>query len=157
MKKIQLIIAFISIICSIELALAQQLDKSAATMDIIQGFTDEFDSVERNKKYFSPNLTIYWPGGGSSNLDQFWKNNYSQVKKNAKHEVFDVVIRELDNETFAFFEWQTTIRKNDQNPELVGTVARVPIAYRMVWDNGKIKQWHLYWDNEYLKAQRGVD
>lgn len=157
MKKLLLIIVFISVICSILPTSAQQVDKSAATMDIIQGFTDEFGSVERNKKYFSQDMMLYWPGGGNSNFDQFWKNNYTQVKKYAKHEVFDVVIRELDHETFAFFEWQTTIRKNEQNPELVGTVARVPIAYRMVWDSGKIKQWHFYWDNEFLKAQRGVD
>lgn len=44
-----------------------------------------------------------------------------------------------------------------ENPELVGKVARVPIAYRMCWDDGKIQQWYIYFDMEYLKAQRGVE
>lgn len=155
MKITQITITILFYLCLVDLVLAQEtVDKSAATMDIIQGFTDKFGSVEQNKKYFSPDLTVYWPAGGKSDFEQFWTNNYSRVKENARHEVFEVEIREAGNETFAFFEWQATIKKNEQNPDLVGTVARVPIAYRMVWEDEKIKNWYLYWDNAAIQEQR---
>lgn len=138
------------------LLLAQKIDKTAATQDIIMGFTDEFDDLESNKKYFSKDLEVFWPGGGKSGFEGFW-NHYSSSRERAKHEPSDVVIRELDNETYAFFTWKSTIRKNNNHPEAVGKSATGTIAYRMVWEDDQIREWHIFFDSKSRDKQLGIN
>lgn len=44
-------------------------------------------------------------------------------------------------------------QKDEKRPELVGTSATGPIAYRMIWEGDQIKEWHLFWDNKSRDAQ----
>ena len=144
-----------------QLPAQNQIDRKAATMDIIMGFTEEFKDIEKNKNLFSPNLRIIWPAGNvwpdgsEGSLEQWW-SFFLQVKANGKHEISDVVVKELGDETYAFLNWKHTILKNENNPEVVGKTAQVPGAYRMIWEGNKIKEWHIFYDNESRNKQFGL-
>lgn len=116
--KINALITFFSL-CF--LSLSAQVDKTAATMDIIQGFTDEFEDIEGNKKYLSQNITFVWPDGNKwpdgtgKDFEDFW-NFYSTRPTFYKNEPSNIVVRELGNETYAFFTWKNTIKKMKSVP-----------------------------------------
>ncbi len=147
---------------SFSLLSAQNVDKSAATMDIIMGFTDEFENPESNKKYLNPDLKVVWPGGN------VWPGNkegsfekfvtfYATARDKNKHEFpGEIVVKELDNETYAFFTWKNTIRKHDDHPEAVGKSATGPIAYRMVWKGNQIEEWHIFCDFKSRDKKLGI-
>lgn len=142
---------------SLSLLSAQKVDKTAATRDIIRGFEDGFETAE-NKKYLSPNLKVVWPGGNSwpdgsgANAEAFWEM-YSSRREFFKSEFSDVVIRELGNETYTFLTWKSTIRKEENHPEWIGTSAVGPLAYRMVWGNDQIREWHVFFDAKSREEQ----
>ncbi len=145
------------VLLPIYLLLAQNTDKSAATTDIIMGFTDEFQNPENNLKYFSKDLVIFWQGGGKGKNGFRWiQNNYASSRERFKSEASNVVIRELNDETFAFFTWKATTRKNEKYPESVGKSAIGPVAYRMVWEGDQIKEWHIFVDQKSREKQLGI-
>jgi|GEM_PF-4214270 len=156
MKTIIKIIVFL--LLPISLVAQNTIDKKAATMKIIKGFTDDYEKTADNKKYLSSNLKVFWPAGNvwpdgsGAGFEDFWEF-YANFNKQSKNEFSNVNISELDNETNSFFTWTSTSRQWKEHPEWVGTTAEGPIAYRMVWENDQIVEWHIFMDSKSRQEQ----
>ncbi len=152
--KINTLIIVLSLFC---LALSAQVDKTAITRDFLSGFEKEAKELEALKMHFSPNLILTWhngnswPDGSDGSLEQFWKA-YTLGWRNYKHKMTDVVIREISNETYAFYTWESTPIKDEQHPDRIGT-ATAPAAYRIIWEDDKIKHLYFYADMKTREAQ----
>ena len=152
--KIKTLILALSLIC---FGLSAQVDKTAVTTDFINGWaTDE--KHETLMEHFSPNMVFTWPGGGNwpdgndESLKQFW-GFYTQHCKRYKARIIDLEVRELDNESYAFFSWEATVLVDEENPDFVGTTAIGPGTYRLIWEGDKIKHLEFYADSGGRQAQ----
>lgn len=152
--KINTLIIVFSLFC---LALSAQVNKTAITTDFIYGYEKDAEELEALKMHFSPNLILtwhnggVWPDGSDGSLEQFW-NAYTVGWRNYKHKMTDVVVREINNETYAFLTWESTPIKDEQHPDWTGT-ATAPAAYRIIWEGEKIKHIYFYADMKSREEQ----
>lgn len=145
--KIKALTIVLSLVC---FSLSAQVDKAAITTDFINGWAS--DAKQNSiKKHFSPNLIFTWHGGNSwpdgsdGSLEKYW-SFYTKHSKQVKHKFTDLEVKESDNETYAFFVWESTYIENEEHPELIGTTAKGPGAYRIIWEDNKIKHMYFYAD-----------
>lgn len=152
--KINALTIVLSLAC---FSLSGQVDKTAVTTDFINGWASDAKHSSL-KKHFSPNLIVTWqdgnnwPDGSEGSLDQFWPF-YTGHCKQYKTQFPSLEVRELDNETYAFLVWETTVNEHDELPEWVGTTAVGPGAYRLIWEGDKIKHLYFYADMKSRDAQ----
>ena len=138
-------------------SLSAQVDKTAITTDFMNGAVS---AAKHNslKKHFSPNLVLTWPDGSNwpdgndGSLEQFWPF-YTGHHKRYKTRFPTLEVRELGNETYVFFVWEATVNENEQHPEWIGTTAVGPGAYRILWEDDKIKHIYFYVDFKSREAQ----
>lgn len=139
------------------LGLSAQVDKTAITTDFIYGWSSD-KKHEAIKKYFSPNLIFTWqagnswPDGSEGSLEKFWKFYTSHAKRYSS-ETTKLEVKALDNETYAFFHWSATILEDKDNPKRVGTTAKGPGMYRIIWQDNQIKHLYFYADMKSREAQ----
>lgn len=137
------------------LSAQETIDRKAATMDIVMAYTEDFENIEDVKKYFGPDHISIWSSGTKANLKMvldgydFWRNR-------TKNEFSEVEIRELDDEIYFFCSWKSTMKKNEEDTKAVGTTAVVPLAYRFIWEKGKVKEWHVFVDWRSFDQQHGI-
>ena len=152
--KINASVLVLSLFC---FSLVAQVDKTAITTDFINGWTTD-KKHETIKKHFSPNITFtwanggIWPDGSDGSLDNFW-TFYTSHSKQYSSEITKLDVRELDNETYAFFSWSATVIEDEDNPRWVGTTAKGPGVYRIIWQDNKIKHLYFYADMKSREAQ----
>ncbi len=147
--KINVLMVAFSFLC---LSLSAQVDKVQVTKQFFEGWSADTEKQEALiKKYFSTNIKVtnpngnIWPDGSDGSFDQFL-NFYTSAKERAHHTVENSMVRELGNETYAFGVWVATILKDEKNPEWVGATAKVPVAYRLEWENDKVVHFQVYCD-----------
>ncbi len=87
-------------------------------------------------------------------LEKFW-SVYVDFSSYDKSEHFCIDIKEVDNETIDFSIWRSTIKKNDDHPEIVGKTAEGPIVHRLIWENEKIKVLQVIFDAKSRDQQLG--
>ncbi|MEM8528935.1 MAG: hypothetical protein AAF806_27970 [Bacteroidota bacterium] len=142
--------AIVILFCLFCLNLSAQVDRTAITTDFMNGWTtnEKHDAI---RKHFSPNMISTWqggenwPDGSDGSLEQYW-GFYTSIFKNYDIKFTELLVRELGNETYVFFNWTTTVRKDEKHPSWIGTTAEGPGAYRLVWENDKIKHLYFYGD-----------
>lgn len=155
--KVNVLIVFFSLFA---LALTAQVDKKAITSDFIKGHEKDVKELEELKQYFSPNIKFTWhnggtwPDGSDGSLEQFWKA-YTVDWRNYKYKMTDLVVRELGNETYIFYTWESTPITDEQHPDWTGT-AISPAACRFIWENDKIKHIYFYADMKTREAQHAA-
>ena len=152
--KINALTIVLSLAC---FSLSGQVDKTAVTTDFINGWASDAKHSSL-KKHFSPNLIVTWqdgnnwPDGSEGSLEQFWPL-YTRHCKQTKTRIPTLEVRELGDETYAFFVWEATIKEHGEHPEWVGTTAVGPGAYRILWEGDKIKHIYFYVDFKSREAQ----
>ncbi|MEM6812715.1 MAG: nuclear transport factor 2 family protein [Pseudomonadota bacterium] len=135
--------------------LSAQTNIQQAAKEILLAGADDFGDLTPVKSYFAEDAKFLYPNGIEYDLEKFW-NWFTWQREIVANKYITIDVKVIDNETFCLFKWEGTMRDENQ-PKLKGNVAKLSGIYHCVWENGKVKQMNMYWDNLTINKGFGIE